>query len=82
MPLVIPDDALEAAGLSEQEAKLEIACRWFDEGKLTIGHAARLANLTELAFETELSARGIPRYRYTGEMLDRDVEALKKLGRW
>lgn len=82
MPLVIPDDALEAAGLSEREAKLEIACRWFDEGKLTIGHAARLANVTELEFETELGLRGIPRFRYTDEMLDHDVEALKKLGRW
>ena len=42
MPLVIPDDALRAAGMDEREAKVEIACRWFDEGKLAIGHATRL----------------------------------------
>jgi predicted HTH domain antitoxin len=41
MPLVISDDVLQAAGLSEREAKIEIACRWFDAGKLSIGHAAR-----------------------------------------
>lgn len=82
MPLVIPDDVLRAAGMDEREAKLEIACRWFDEGKLAIGHAARLAGLTEAEFESQLELRGLPRYRYTEEMLEQDVEALKKLGRW
>ena len=82
MPLVISDEALQAAGLSEQEAKLEIACRWFDAGRLTVGHAARLAGLTEIEFESQLELRGIPRYRYTEEMLSQDVKALKKLERW
>jgi predicted HTH domain antitoxin len=82
MPIVIPDETLQAAGMSEREAALEIACRWFDEAKLTIGHAARLAGLTEIEFERQLEQRGIPRYRYTEQMLDRDVEVLKKLGRW
>ena len=82
MPLVIPDDALRAAGMDEREAKVEIACRWFDAGKLAIGHAARLAGMGEAAFEAELEARGIPRYRYTEEMLEHDVEVLKKLGRF
>ena len=82
MPLVIPDDMLKAAGMNEREAKIEIACRWFDAGKLAIGHAARLADLSELDFEKQLEARGLPRYRYTDEMVERDVDALKKLGRW
>ena len=81
MPLVIPDDALRAAGMDEREAKIEIACRWFDAGKLSIGHAARLAGLSQAEFEAELEDRGIPRYRYTEEMLEHDVEVLKKLGR-
>jgi predicted HTH domain antitoxin len=82
MPLVIPDDILRAAGMNEREAKVEIACRWFDAGKLTIGHAAHLAGLSEVEFEAQLERRGIPRYRYTEEMLDHDVNVLKKLGRW
>ena len=82
MPLLIPDETLRAAGMDEREAKLEIACRWFDSGRLTIGHAARLAGLSELEFESQLERRGIARYRYTEEMLEHDVEALKKLGRW
>ena len=82
MSLVNSDEMLRAAGLSEQEARLEIACHWFDDGKLTIGRAADLAGVTESAFESELAARGIPRYRYTEEMLEQDVETLKRIGRW
>jgi predicted HTH domain antitoxin len=81
MPLTIPGETLRAAGMDEREAKVEIACRWFDAGKLTIGHAARLAELSESEFEHQLDLRGLPRYRYTEEMLEQDVEALKKLGR-
>lgn len=82
MPLVITDETLRAAGMDKREAKVEIACRLFDAGKLTIGHASRLAGLTEAEFEVQLQLREIPRYRYTEEMLQHDVEVLKKLGRW
>jgi predicted HTH domain antitoxin len=82
MPLVISDEMLKAAGMSEREAKVEIACRWFDAGRLTIGAAACLAGLSEVELERQLEVRGIPRYRYTEEMLEHDVEVLKKLGRW
>ncbi len=82
MPLVISDETLRAAGMSEREAKLEIACRWFDAGKLAFGHAARLAGVSEAELESQLALRGIPRYRYTEQMLEHDVQVLKKLGRW
>ena len=81
MPLTISDEALRATGLSEAEARIEIACRWFDEGKLTIGNTARLANLDEIEFEAQLESRGFPRYRYTDELLNRDVEGLRTLVR-
>jgi predicted HTH domain antitoxin len=82
MPLVISDETLKAAGLNEQDAPVEIACRLFDAGRLTIGHAARLAGLTETQFESQLELRGLPRYRYSPEMLENDVAVLKNLGRW
>jgi predicted HTH domain antitoxin len=82
MPLVISDETLRAAGIDEHEARLEIACRWFDTGKLSFGHAAAFAGLSEIDFEAQLEQRGLPRHRYTAEMLDQDVETLKKLGRW
>lgn len=60
MPLVISDETLQAAGMNEHEARLEIACRWFDAGTLAFGHAARLARCTETEFESQLERRGIP----------------------
>jgi hypothetical protein len=32
MPLIIPDETLREAGLSEREAMAEFACRMFDAG--------------------------------------------------
>ncbi|MBM3290041.1 MAG: UPF0175 family protein [Candidatus Hydrogenedentes bacterium] len=81
MPLTITDETLQAIGLSETQAKLDIACRWFDEGKLTIGNAAQLAGVDEIEFETQLELRGIPRYRYTSELFERDLETLQSLER-
>jgi len=82
MPLIISDEMLQAAGMTEPEAKLEIACRWFDAGTLSFGRAAAFAGVAEIEFERQFQSRNIPRYRYTDEGLQAIVEALKKLGRW
>jgi len=82
MPLVIPDETLRAAGLSEVEAKVEIACRWFDAGKLAFGHAAALAGLSEVEFEAELEGHGVPPIPIHGRDAGAGPRDLKKLGRW
>jgi len=51
MPVVIPDETLKQAGLSEKEALIEIACRLFDAGKLHLNQAARLAGITRYELE-------------------------------
>jgi hypothetical protein len=33
MPVIIPDETLKQAGLTESEARIEIACRLFDADK-------------------------------------------------
>ena len=82
MAILIPDEVLRATGMTDDEARVEIACRLFDAGKLAFGRAAHFAGLNEAQFEDAIRVRDIPRYRYSQEMLDRDVETLKKLGRW
>jgi predicted HTH domain antitoxin len=82
MPLVISDEILQQARLSEREALIEFVCRLFDAGRLTLGHAGRIVGLTEREMEDEISKRDIPRYRYTEQMLEQDNETMKKLGRW
>ena len=82
MPLIISDELLKAAGLTEEQAKLEFACRLFDAGKLSIGHAAAWTGLSIPDFEQQLAARAIPRFRYTAELLHEDIHTLQSLGRW
>jgi predicted HTH domain antitoxin len=80
MPLTISDDVLQQSGMSEAEARIEIACRLFDAQKLDLWHAAQWAGMSRVAFERELTSRKIPIYRYTVDDIDREVQSLDKLG--
>jgi predicted HTH domain antitoxin len=81
MPLVISDEVLQQANLTEREALIEFACRLFDGGRLSIGHAARVAGLEVAEMEEALRARNLPRYRYTESELAQDLRALEKIER-
>lgn len=80
MPLIIPDEVLQQAGLTEREALLEFACRLFDIGKLHHWPAAKLAGLSRIEFEDELHKRKIPIYRPKVEDLAHDLAVLDRLG--
>jgi predicted HTH domain antitoxin len=80
MPVVIPDEVLREAGLSEREALVEIACRLFDAEKLALWPAAKLAGLSRVEFEDELRLRKIPIYRPTVEDLRKEMAAMDRLG--
>jgi predicted HTH domain antitoxin len=79
MPLVISDEVLQQAGLSEREALIEIACRLFDLEKLELWPAAKLAGLSRVEMENELFRRKIPIYRPTIEDLEQDMKAIQIL---
>ena len=79
MPLTISDEVLQSAGLTEEEARVEIACRLFDAEKLALWPAAQLAGMTRLEFEEELRRRKIPIYRPTVEDLQADLAAFERL---
>ena len=77
--LTIPDDILEAAGLTERDCLIELAVHLYTERRITFGQALRLSQLTRAELEKELARRDIS--LYTVEDLNRDVAALKELGR-
>ena len=77
--LEIPDELLEQAGLSEREAKIELACRLFDLGELSLWSAAVLAGLDRHEMEDELLDRHIAIYRPTTDDLLTDLATLKRL---
>ncbi len=81
MPVVIPDEVLKEAGLSEREVLIEVACRLYDTDRLDLWPAAKLCGLDRLAFINELQRRRIPVFRPSVDDVEHDVETLAKLGR-
>jgi predicted HTH domain antitoxin len=77
--ITIPKEILQQAGLTEQDALVEFACRLFQSKRLTLGSAVRLAAITRTQFEEELKTRGIPAYELTLEEYRRDLEVLDSL---
>src|SRR5438067_8690205 len=79
MPVIISDDILKEANMTERDATIEFACHLYDAQKIGKGMAARMAGLTRSEFEDELVKRGMPIIRYTGEMLQQDIQTLEML---
>ena len=80
MPLTITDDMLTSAGLSEQEAKLEIACRLYDAGRLNMPQATRWAGVDRTACEAALLERGLPLVRFGDEYWQQELDGMQQLG--
>jgi predicted HTH domain antitoxin len=80
MPLMISDDMLQAAGLSEEQACLEIACRLYDAGKLTMPEATRWANVSRTDFETALIERNLPLIRLGETYWRQELQNMQRLG--
>lgn len=79
MTIFIPDDILKRAGITEQEARVELACGLFDSGRLELWPAAQVAGLSRPEFEAELLKRKIAIYRPTEDDLRRDMEAFRDI---
>jgi predicted HTH domain antitoxin len=80
MPLTIPDPLLLEAGWTEREARIEIACRLYDAGQLTLPLATRWAQVSRAKFEEELLKRQLPLIRPTVDDLRQDLDTLNRLG--
>lgn len=57
MALIITDEILAKAQLSDNELLVELACYLYEKKKLSMGRARGLANLDQIAFQQELAKR-------------------------
>ncbi len=80
MPLTISDKMLQDAGMTEEDARVEVACRLYVADKLTLRGAMEWAALTRAELEAELVQRKIPIVRPTVDELSADLAALDHLG--
>ncbi len=62
-----------APGERERHMQIELACRFYANGWLSLGQAARMAKLDRYALGAALADRGIPR-QYSTEDLDADIQ--------
>jgi len=80
MPVTISDDVLTAAHISEPELKQELALVLFQQGRLTLAQASRLAEVGQLAFQALLADRQIP-IHYGVEEFREDLRTLRRMER-
>ncbi len=76
------DDGLLALGLSpeqfSEEAKLLVAVKLYELGRLSSGAAARLAGIPKPLFLTKLADYGVDTFRLTEEELRQDLASARR----
>ena len=76
----VPQDVLDSARLTVPELKIEMALYLYEQGRLSIGKARELANMSLWEFRQQLAARRIvPHYDVAD--LEEDLKTLRQLGR-
>jgi predicted HTH domain antitoxin len=79
MSVVIPDEIVQATGMSEAELLQELAVLLFQKDKLTLAQASRLAGMPRLRFQQLLASRQIP-IHYDVAEFEADIQTLRSLG--
>lgn len=76
--LVISGSVLEELRMSPSELRIDLAVYLYDMERLTIGQAKKLADLTQIEFQKEMSKRGVF-VKYDIEDLEKDLLTLKSM---
>lgn len=78
--LDLPNDVFLATHLTKTELKIELAVHLFEQGKLSLGKACRLAGMNTWQFMQLIGSRGIA-VHYDIDEYEEDLDTLKRLGR-
>lgn len=79
MALTIDDELLKRLDVTEEDVRIEVFARLFDQGKVSFGRSAELAGISQERMYEEIKKRNIPRYRLTEEKLQNDIQTLGRL---
>ncbi|MGD8244907.1 MAG: UPF0175 family protein [Anaerolineae bacterium] len=78
--LEVPQDILDTARLTIDDLKVEMAVYLYAQGRLSIGKARELAEMTLWEFRQLVASRRIPPH-YDVADLEEDVATLRAVGR-
>jgi predicted HTH domain antitoxin len=79
MSIVIPDDILQAAKMTEAELKLEIAIMLYGQEKISSGKVRNWTGLTVIEFQHELAKRQLC-INYDVDDFQSDIKTLQSIG--
>lgn len=79
MPVILSDQLLRTARLTEAGLMAELALALFQQERLTLGQASDVAGLPQLEFQRLLASRHIP-IHYGVEEMEEDLERVRGLG--
>lgn len=72
-PDLLPDVVRLSREQFEHEARMAMAAKLYEMGRLTSGHAAQLAGVDRVEFILALHRYGVPYLNYPAEELEQDV---------
>lgn len=73
LTLNIPD----TVDFDDNDARMTLASKLYEKGKLSLGQSADLAGLSKKAFLEIIGNYGVSVFNYSSEDLDRDLENAK-----
>jgi predicted HTH domain antitoxin len=76
----VPQDVLDSARLTISELQVEMAVYLYAQGRLSVGKARELANMSLWEFRQLLASRHIAPH-YSTDDLEEDVATLREMGR-
>jgi predicted HTH domain antitoxin len=76
----VPQEILDSARLTPAELKVEMAVHLYEQGRLSVGKARELADMTLWEFRQLVASRRISPH-YDEADLDEDLVTLRELGR-
>ena len=78
MVFTVPDPILQKAGVSPSDILLKLAILLFQEERISLGQASKLANLHLVEFQKELAKRNIPIHYGQDEYMN-DIQMIENL---
>lgn len=77
MTIELPDKEIGALHLTNEEARIELACGLYAARKVSMGRAAKIAGIPYVHFMREVGKRGIC-MNYSMEDLQQDIETVRQ----
>ena len=75
---IIPANTLQELHLDPNDLRIDLAVFLYDQGKISMGRARKLAELTQIDFQKAMMQRGV-HIKYDVSDLEKDIATIQSL---